>query len=540
MKYLLIIIGLLLLPVVSGIEVGVGVLFYPSLSNVTYNTSKAFNVSSIVVGQRNVTLDTNVLNFSSSSDVTWALHVLDVYAMNAMTGVAMADYASFAEYEGYNFSSNVTNSSVSRLLLTNKTYEVHLVSDYENLSQSVVMDASKDLNFSVWFNSTTYFYFYDDDSGVLIDDRNVSLEIIGDYLSFNYSTENGSISDSIPVPDTYTLRYGAPGYNERTRQLSLSDVQFRNVSLYLSSATTNVTFTVYRGYQYVEGANIEIYRYLSLNNSYVFVGEVITNSEGKGQFDLTLGSEFYSFKVYDEDGVLRLSETPAYIYDTSKTFQFGQDDTEAEGVDLGRGIEYSFSPLSTVLDNETVYRFEFNLSSSYWNISDCTVTLRDEDSVLLSGSSGSSNSSWCTGFASFNTSGEDWVVIHGLVEYASTNLTYTQNYRVRSIYEGDYSLKSLLDDIGSFGLAGFNSFTRMMIAFIVIFALTIVASRYAGLTNPTAVIWLVWALVFAFSYVGWFTIEYPGLPDVANLQKYLILYLLTLLAVGFSIWREAT
>jgi len=48
------------------------------------------------------------------------------------------------------------------------------------------------------------------------------------------------------------------------------------------------------------------------------------------------------------------------------------------------------------------------------------------------------------------------------------------------------------------------------------------------------------ALVFFFSYVNWFYMDYPGIPSgFVGLNKYIIFYIVTLLSVGFIIWRRS-
>jgi len=201
---------------------------------------------------------------------------------------------------------------------------------------------------------------------------------------------------------------------------------------------------------------------------------------------------------------------------------------------LSTGITYKFSPLDSILNNNTKYNFSFTLNSSYWDITNCTLSLKNGSSILNQTSSYTSSS--CYIRIEQNTFNMTNITSEAVYELISLyNMTVSKQYKVIYTYEGEFSFKNFLDDLSDFAMAGFNNFTRMIIALIVIFIITALAAKNLGFTNPESLIPLVWALVGLFSYVNWFYLDYYAIPDITGLRKYIIFILVSLVGLGFFI-----
>ena len=120
--------------------------------------------------------------------------------------------------------------------------------------------------------------------------------------------------------------------------------------------------------------------------------------------------------------------------------------------------------------------------------------------------------------------------------------TVSQQYKILYTYEGEFSLKSVLDDISDFGMAGFDDFGRMMLALIVIFIITVLAAQNIGFNNPETLIFLVIAQVWFFSYVNWLYLDFAPIPIITHpvtkevifdLKQYIIAILVTLAGGAF-------
>ncbi len=201
------------------------------------------------------------------------------------------------------------------------------------------------------------------------------------------------------------------------------------------------------------------------------------------------------------------------------------------------GIISSFSPSNIILQNNTNYTFMFNMTSSYWTVTDCTLFIQNGSTVLAS-SSASFDSDSCDISIIYNTSGLDTIISKAVYSLNGTEISKQREYRVRYTYEGEFSLKNLIDDLKAFGQAGFNDFTRIIIAFIIITSIIASLSIKAGLREPISMTILTLALVWFFSYIGWMTISYDSIPN-EWLKQYILAILLSLIG-GSYLFNEVS
>jgi len=205
-------------------------------------------------------------------------------------------------------------------------------------------------------------------------------------------------------------------------------------------------------------------------------------------------------------------------------------------VSVYEGIRYSFSPSNTILNNDTHYNFTFTLNSTVWEVTNCTLRLKN-GTVLLNETSNFTSDS-CYIRMELNTIDMTTIVSEAIYELDSEyEFTVTQQYEVLYTYEGEFSLKNFLDDVTDFGMAGFDDFGRMMLALIVIFIITALAAREIGFENKETLIFLVMALVWLFSYVNWLYLDFAPIPTILgfDLKKYIIAILISLAGGAFVI-----
>ena len=201
------------------------------------------------------------------------------------------------------------------------------------------------------------------------------------------------------------------------------------------------------------------------------------------------------------------------------------------------GIITSIGPGSP-LQNDTLTRFSINLSSSFWQITTCTMSLRNASDTLLS-TTPSFNITDCIANLTFYTGNHTSLVasMSYVLNSTSPTLNAFRNFVVVHSSEGRFSLKSWLDDVKAFSKAGFDSTTRMLFALVIItVVITLAATDVRFLRTPTNVILLVIGLVWAFSFMDWFNLTFKFLPDVMN--QYGILVMVGLLGFGFILKSE--
>ena len=219
----------------------------------------------------------------------------------------------------------------------------------------------------------------------------------------------------------------------------------------------------------------------------------------------------------------------------------------SEGEDINKsttaGVSYNFLPDNIVLGNNTEYEFAFNLTSYYWDITSCTLYLKNSSDDLLASSSASYNTSECNIAITLDTINYTQIVSEAIwIQNSSVSITYKRTYAVIDTYKGEFSLMNFIDDLTAFTQAGFNARTRMIIAFIIIFAVVALVSKYMSVANPEAMVILTMVLVLFFSYIGWLTYNNPNIPTIYgfDIKQYAIFIIIFLLGSSYIIWRHQT
>lgn len=360
--------------VASSTTLSPGVLFNISGANVTYNVTSLLNVSNVTTTATHLIIDDSVLNYTSPVDTVLPLYEFSVYTKNVLTNATITTYTTIVEDERpINVSTNSTTSGVTVHIVTNRTYTIYLLHSNINTSATKTVNVSTNYTFYVFINNTlSNFYFFDEETTQTLAGTNVSIEFISDAVAYNRTTITGELSQTLPSPDSYTLRYGADGYTTKFRYLDVLNDTPLNVSLYLTALSTgpdNVTVTVLnQDSDPVEDATVQVLRYDPYSNSYLIVEEIKTNFEGEGVVDLTLGSEFYKFLVY-YGGELKKETSPTYIYSNTLTIYINTQAGIGEVYEQTQGVSHS------IIFNNGTNTFKYTYSDANEVISESCLTV---------------------------------------------------------------------------------------------------------------------------------------------------------------------
>ncbi len=373
-------------------------------------------------------------------------------------------------------------------------------------------------------------------------------EIAGETFSIfleksDFSITTSAVTNPFVIPnldvDLFTkLKVSSTNYPER---------QYLNIDLTSGTRNSSVNFIVYLinntiGNQIlfnivsVDGlAPLEDVRTVFtkvINGTSTLVAE--ETSDFAGQVVLTLNPDTqytinFSKTGFQDRTILLEPKNADYLIQMVST-------VGAYNQSVHEGIRYSFQPSNTVLNNNTKFNFTFTLNSTVWPLTNCTLKLFN-GTIFLSQSSSFTSTS-CFIRIELNTSIMTDIIAEGIYELDSQfEFTATQNYKVIFNYIGEFSLKSFLDDLSDFGMAGFDDFGRMILALIVIFIITVIAAREIGFANQEVLILLVIAQVWFFSSVNWLFLDFTPIPTIAgfNLKKYIIAILVTMAGGAFLI-----
>lgn len=426
---------------------------------------------------------------------------------------------------------------------TTSILQVDLIND----SYSYGMDNCSN-SYNIPSNYSSLFFNFKDESNENIIFADVDTQWyynidIGNSGVFNYDANNIYNFSMCIYPSwsnidvNYSIFYSnTPDYPQRryNNEETLTNV-LSSTTLFLLNLTSGIygRFKTVDNYDNVlSGVTI---RMKNVNTEQTIEQE-ITDAAGLATFFLNPDSD-YLFE-YSKIGYETVSEvlriTTAEIYTVSL-----KSETQTGVIDIQTGSMYQFSPNIPTLQNNTNYTFDFNLSSYQKDITSCTLYIY-QNLTLISSSSSTYNTSNCDISITTNTLNYTSIVSRAIYVLNDTSITKEKKYLITSYSQGEYSLKTFIDDLTNFSGAGFNDSGRFIIAFIIIFALVgYITSKFTGIINAPALILLIWILVGFFSYIGWLYMDFSTIPNIPgfNLKKYIIFILITLLTGGYILKR---
>lgn len=344
----------------------------------------------------------------------------------------------------------------------------------------------------------------------------------------NYSTTTGNLYLQNLPDSQYTITSSTSGFTTRRYLQTIASGSYQiNIYLLNSTSATDITFIVKDkiNSQTINDAAINVYGKVGTTEVLVDYGK--TNIDGSVILPLDT-SKTYRF-VIEAEGYS--TNTFSMIPNTATSYNILIDPLSSIKSDsLSQGITYYFEPRNIPLNNDTDYNFTYNMTSTFWNITNCVFTLKNGSGYLAQNSS-SFNSSMCSILIQFNTGNQSKLIAS--VDYRlnnSFNVTNFVQYSIRYVYQGTFSLKTAINDISNFSGAGFNNKTKLLIAFLLTFLVVglVSATDFAGLNNPISLLILTFLIVFIFSYVGWFNIDYP-FPEVGGSNLFLQQYIISIL-----------
>ncbi len=373
--------------------------------------------------------------------------------------------------------------------------------------------------------------FKDEKSDAIIEGESLSIYLETTGFSQLYTSTN-PFKVNLSIAGTYDLKASSTNYPSREYVIDVLEAR-NDLVLYLINSTDSVekTFSIFsETLNPLENVFVVFTRLIggtwtTIAEEYSdYAGQVKLNLDENYEYTINFSKTGYETQIItleptDDDYVITMISTVG-IYNVS----------------VYEGITYKFEPSNTVLNNNTKYNFTFTLNSSGWGITNCNLTLKNGSEVLSTTSSYTANS--CYLRIEQDTRTMTNITSEAVYELNSEYaFPVSQQYSVIYTYEGEFSLKSFLDDLTDFSMAGFDSFGRMILAFIVIFVILAMASMKISFEHKEVPIFIFWALVGLFSYVNWFYLDIANMPNILGLKKYFIFYLVSIVGGAF-IWNK--
>jgi hypothetical protein len=382
--------------------------------------------------------------------------------------------------------------------------------------------------------------FLDEETRDSMSGTNVSVSVInanGNISDFVTSTGTISITD-IFTEGEYTVRYTAENYSLRDFYFNLSlDDPETTETLYLlrESVYTPGTVSV-RNFDgtNVENAQVIMSRYYGNDTIPNQVQMGTTDVNGNVVFVAESVTAFYTFRV-NVNGVQKFIDNVPQLLTVDTTGLFGKTIIlPAQGLDAtasNTGFTYSFTPLNTVTNN-TVQEFNTTINSLDWDLTGCTFTLYN----ALTGSALNTSTGFCsssTGSTSltYNVTNTSPLYVELVAVTSEFTNTYQKYFAVLNIDTGNFTVKTLADDISGFSGGRFNNFSRFLISLLVIIGVSFsLAGTSNFINNPEEMLFLAFVISLGFSYIDWMNLGIELMP-VPELNQWFISIMLGLLAI---------
>ena len=365
-------------------------------------------------------------------------------------------------------------------------------------------------------------------------------------LSKTYTNQDNFSICIFPASESiiadYQLTYEATGYPKRA--LSATDITLSNSTQLKNLFLLKTASGIYATFSVIDAFNrpltgVQTTMKIASSNTTIEIrntddsGVVAFFENPDTTYSFTFVKTSYRTQIYS----LRITSTDLI------TITLEPEESAAQQ-SIYAGFDYSFKPINEILNNNTAYNFTFNLTSSYWNLTDCEYYLKN-NSQTLGQANCAYNASRSNSTFRFNTGNQTSLISEAIYQInGTTNVTVLTSYSVRYTYQGQFSLKTFFDDIKNFSGAGFNDFTRIIAAVIIIFGIVAgLAYQVEGFRDVEAMLFVVWGLVFLFSLAQFLTIPYDGFPNIGGigkawLQQYALFLLTSLVTIGYTIRRH--
>lgn len=382
-----------------------------------------------------------------------------------------------------------------------------LISAYGDIALNLTYNGSYYIDNSYDFDSTQNFYICSNDSTYnWSGEYTIIYSNLPDYPQRSFTDDAVLLTNDTFDQDLYLLFVAQSFY-----------IRFRTVNQY------DVTLSDVLATMYKDGDEIESY---------------YTDDSGLATFVVNPDQD-YTF-VFSKTGYNTVSytirPTSTDLYTVTMVSQ-----TSTQNITTSAGSSYFFQPFMDALTNKTSYLFSFNLTSQQYDINDCDLYIRDNNSDIIASVAGTFNTTYCMAGITLNTWNNVSLTVQATYVLGAESYTLYRPYIITSYTVSPYSFKTLIDDLSAFSGAGFGASGRFLLAFIIILSLLIWA-RIKGdsLITQDSLIFFFWALIGFFSYIGWLYLDLPSIPTILgfDLKKYIIFILMSIISFAFIIRRN--
>jgi len=281
---------------------------------------------------------------------------------------------------------STTYSTTNGTIITGLTgvYNITICSQFYECSEIEDWNISLGLKAFIDPINSIQFTFYNGTTGNVINGIELTVELLSDDID-SFSYDNMTTTSTLYMhplsPGNYTTSVMAnESFANTVFKTELNDVttQYKNVFLFLSTETTEITYSVYsRQGAKLNGATVKAQRYL--NNAWTVVAECTTNEAGQCIMNLP-ENQWYHYQVYYEDDITPKYVTPtpelASLYDNDARTPFLIDTIVPETEFFAQYDDITVISFEAITNNETERNYSMRLQATWDNENIDNVCMR--------------------------------------------------------------------------------------------------------------------------------------------------------------------
>jgi len=420
-------------------------------------------------------------------------------------------------YDGNKYNTSANYQTVAPILfgLCNTTLTV----PYLNLT---FKDEATDDWMTASIPSSTFVYYLGDGT------VNKTLSFINNTVNSNYSFCSLPANKTYHI-DAYLQYKNGTDYPQRIWNPDVGTYTnaTSNVTLYLLSATDGiyVTFQVINtGEQLLSGVEVTASRLINSVSTTVASGT--TGADGTVTF--WLNPDFSHDLVFIKTGYTTYT-TSLIPTQTSYTITMAGGGSVV-AIDYTRGIRTYIYPKKKELTNDTSYNFIFNVTSSYWELTNFGFNLRLANGTIVG--TGISAVEGTGASSTYDVNNQSIIYIDYYWNVGG-NYTNSSTYWVitNSLNTG-WSIKTFFVDSTLYldsGIFGLDNFGRYLISFLVLFLIVGFMGYKFGATSPVFITVLTFSVVFFLDVI---TGLIPAVRGIEHLVTYLAGLIMVVVIIG--------
>lgn len=210
---------------------------------------------------------------------------------------------------------NITFNITSGVYTTNITASGYANNNTGNLTFS----AGGNYTYQMFAENSLFLFFYKEENGELIDDRNVTVKVINlANTSKEVVTDTGSAFISGFAPGDYEIIFNASGYMHNQYFTTITSSSTQTIDLYLVNNATGSLIVFNWADEKGRPITNAIMQRLRLvrisDNAYIVTGMSRTDDNGETSMNLEPNTVFYRFRLQDENGNIVYSGNSQQIF----------------------------------------------------------------------------------------------------------------------------------------------------------------------------------------------------------------------------------